>query len=111
MWNRIIEFLSKELVLNPNYIDTRDEAKSRLKLVLMHDRSKIAPDTLEKMKMELIDVISKYIEINKEALDLKLDTEGETLALVANIPVVSTTKRENLSQVKEPTSVATPATT
>ncbi len=56
----------------------------------MHDRSKLAPGTLEKMKDELVDVISKYVEIDKEALDLNLEDETNTIALVANIPILRT---------------------
>ncbi|MEW5820736.1 MAG: cell division topological specificity factor MinE [Cyanobacteriota bacterium] len=95
MWNKvskIIDFLSKEIDINPKYKDTRDDAKNRLKLVLMHDRSKLAPGVMDKMKEELIEVIQKYVEIDKETLDLRLETDTETMALIANIPVLSTKK-------------------
>jgi len=72
----------------PKTNTSKDEACNRLKLVLMHDRSKIAPGTLEKMKDELVDVISKYVEIDREALDLNLESESNTIALIASIPIV-----------------------
>ena len=68
--------------------DSRDDAKSRLKLVLMHDRSKLSPAQMEEMRYELIDVISRYVEIDKKALDLCLESETNTIALIANIPIL-----------------------
>jgi cell division topological specificity factor len=66
----------------------RDEARKRLKLVLMHDRTQLSPSLLENMRDELVGVISKYVEIDREALDLSLESESNTIALVANIPVL-----------------------
>lgn len=68
--------------------NSKNDASNRLKLVLMHDRSKIAPGTLEKMRDELVDVISRYVEIDREALDLNLEDGSNTIALVANIPLL-----------------------
>lgn len=68
--------------------DARTEASKRLKLVLMHDRTQLSPAMLETMRDELVEVISKYVEIDKSALDLCLESESNTIALVANIPVI-----------------------
>lgn len=69
-------------------VSAKDDAKSRLKLVLMHDRTQLPPATLEKMRDELVAVIAKYVEIDKDALDLFLEQENNSIALVANIAVV-----------------------
>ena len=66
----------------------KDSACNRLRLVLMHDRTKLDPATLERMKDELVDVISKYVEIDKELLNIDLASEGNEIALVASIPVI-----------------------
>ena len=66
----------------------RVDARNRLKLVLMHDRTQLSPAVMEQMRDELVDVISKYVEIDKDALELNLESESNTIALVANIPVV-----------------------
>jgi cell division topological specificity factor len=66
----------------------KDDAKNRLKLVLMHDRTELSPTLLESMRDELVQVISKYVEIDQTALDLCLEQESNTIALVANISVV-----------------------
>ncbi|MEG3070012.1 MAG: cell division topological specificity factor MinE [Peptococcaceae bacterium] len=66
---------------------SKEVAKERLRLVLVHDRASISPQLLETLKVELIQVISKYMEIDETALEVNLDESGNTVALVANIPV------------------------
>lgn len=88
MWNKILEFLNKDLYVNPSHLDTRCDAKDRLKLVLMHDRTQISAPTMEKMRQEIIDVITRYVEVDTDALQLNLEKDSNTLALVANIPVI-----------------------
>lgn len=66
----------------------RTDAKNRLKLVLMHDRTQLSSALLEQMRDEMVEVISKYVEIDKSALELNLESESNTIALVANIPVL-----------------------
>lgn len=67
----------------------RYDAKNRLKLVLMHDRTQLSPVLLEQMRDEMVEVISRYVEIDKDALEVNLESdEGNTIALVANIPVL-----------------------
>lgn len=71
---------------------SKDVAKDRLKLVLMGDRG-MTPDVLDKIKVEIINVLSKYMEIEDNELDFKIaNTENEdgtaiVPALVANIPI------------------------
>jgi cell division topological specificity factor len=68
----------------------RNDARSRLKLVLMHDRTQLSPVLLEQMRDEMVKVISKYVEIDENALELNLESgeASNTVALVANIPVL-----------------------
>ena len=91
---------------------SKSDAYNRLKLVLMHDRTQISPDVLSKMRDELVQVISKYVDIDREALELNLETESNTIALVANIPVmrmkpsaVSTSDAPSESVSSSPSSV------
>ncbi len=67
--------------------NSKNEACNRLKLVLMHDRTKLSSETLEQMREELVEVISRYVEIDRDALELNLETDSNTVALVANIPL------------------------
>ena len=68
--------------------NARNAATKRLKLVLMHDRTQLSPLMMEKMRDELVEVISRYVEIDKSALDINLESESNTIALVANIPII-----------------------
>ena len=68
-------------------------AKDRLKLVLVSDRANCSPEVMEKIKNDIIKVISKYMEIDSEGLDIQItQTESESdngrvPALYANIPI------------------------
>ncbi len=68
----------------------RSAAYNRLRLVLMHDRTQLEPQVLEAMRDELVAVISKYVCIDQGCMELNLETDPEsnTVALVANIPVL-----------------------
>jgi len=72
---------------------SRDVAKNRLQLVLVHDRVNLSPGTVQKMKDELVDVISKYVEIDVEGMDVKLTQSGRQNRLTANIPVLGGRRR------------------
>lgn len=91
LYNKVVSFFLTEKSEN-----TKDIASNRLKLVLMHDRTKLDPLTLENMRHELIDVISKYVVIDKELLELNLAGEGDSIALMLNIPVVRAKTEEEL---------------
>ncbi len=70
-------------------------AKERLHLVLAQDRANISADFLEMMKQEIIDVIKKYIDIDEEAIDVRMTNKASddgivgAPALYANIPIVT----------------------
>ncbi|OPY57777.1 MAG: Cell division topological specificity factor [Pelotomaculum sp. PtaU1.Bin035] len=66
---------------------SKNVAKERLRLVLVHDRASISPQLLDALKSDLIQVISNYMEIDEANLEVNLDSSGNTVALVANIPV------------------------
>ena len=70
-----------------------DIAKERLQLVLVHDRSNISPAVLEKMKDELIAVISRYVEIEATGVEVAFTHSRTENRLVANIPVVGPSGR------------------
>ena len=68
-------------------------AKDRLKLLLISDRADCSPDVMENIKNDIIQVISNYMEIDAEGLDIQItQTEsdgnnGAVPALFANIPI------------------------
>jgi cell division topological specificity factor len=66
---------------------SRDIARERLRLVLIHDRASVSPNFLNTLKEELIRVIREYMEIDEESLVVDLENEENSIALVANIPI------------------------
>lgn len=71
-----------------------ETAKDRLKFVLVSDRSACSPEIMERIKNDIIDVLSKYVEIDREGLDIKItQVDGDNPeertgpALFANIPI------------------------
>lgn len=62
-------------------------ARERLQLVLAHDRSDLNPELLEQMRREILEVVSRYVEIDLEEGDVSLETEDRVTALVANLPI------------------------
>ena len=74
---------------------SRDVAKERLQLVLVQDRFKISAGTLEKMKDELITVISRYVEIEADGVEVTFTQSRHQSRLVADIPVVGVARRSS----------------
>jgi cell division topological specificity factor len=67
-------------------------AKERLQLVLVHDRTDLTPAQLEALKDDLLKAISKYIDIDPEAVQIGLERDGREQRLVADIPLRSTSR-------------------
>ncbi|MBB6622676.1 cell division topological specificity factor MinE [Clostridium gasigenes] len=69
----------------------KEVAKDRLKLILIHDRGDLPQETLEKIRVEILAVISKYIEIDVDDVEIAVSksesVDGNSPSLVANIPI------------------------
>ncbi|MBS4960442.1 MAG: cell division topological specificity factor MinE [Clostridiales bacterium] len=78
--------------------NTSQVAKDRLKLVLVHDRTNCSSQLLEMLKTDIIKVISNYMEIDEEELDIQItqteseEKHGTVPVLYANIPIKSMRK-------------------
>lgn len=81
MWSKLLSWWQR----------TRDAskeiAKERLKLVLVHDRASVSPQLVERMKEDMIRVISEYMEIRQEEIEIQLSRSDGSVSLTANIPV------------------------
>ena len=116
MFENVVKFF-KSLGKNDDTAKSKDAAKERLHLVLMQDRANISADFLALMKQEIIEVIKKYIDVDENAIDVRLtnksNDDGTTGApvLYANIPIMSVkeeakeearkVKAENANSVEE----------
>ncbi|WP_163191797.1 cell division topological specificity factor MinE [Clostridium thermarum] len=78
-------------ILGINKTASKDVAKDRLRLILIHDRSSLSPEIMDVIRQEILDVISKYVEIDSSEVEIALTRtdaeEGNLPALVANIPI------------------------
>ncbi|MGB6520207.1 MAG: cell division topological specificity factor MinE [Candidatus Cybelea sp.] len=64
-------------------------AKERLRLVLMTDHLELAPEMIERLKADLVDVISRHVEVDRDRIEVNFERQDTALALLANIPIIS----------------------
>ena len=69
--------------------NSADNAKERLKFVLIHDRADISPGQLEMMKNDILQVISKYVDIDPAMVQINMAQDGREQRLIADIPIIS----------------------
>jgi len=70
-------------------------AKERLQLVLIHDRTDLNPAELEALKDDILAVISRYINIDHDAVQIGVEREGREQRLLADIPLKGITRRRS----------------
>ncbi|MGC9524726.1 MAG: cell division topological specificity factor MinE [Limnospira sp.] len=82
---KINEFLERFFPrTTPN---SRDAVKQRLKLVLAHDRADLSPEMVEAMRREILEVVSRYVEIDTEDSEFGLESDQRATTLIANLPI------------------------
>ncbi len=81
----MIEWLKKMLGTQ----NSSSTAKERLRLVLMTDHLALAPEIIENMKRDLVDVISRYVEVDREKVEIDFEREDRALAMMASIPIIA----------------------
>lgn len=62
-------------------------AKNRLRVVIMQDRTTFTPILMENLKKDLVEVFSKYLEIDTAGLEFNLEKENDNVGLSINIPI------------------------
>lgn len=72
-----------------------DVAKDRLKILLISDRVNCSPEVLERIKADIAEVISKYMKIDINTMEIQISKTGmksinntKTPTLYANIPIL-----------------------
>jgi len=68
-------------------------AKERLRLVLLSDHLSLAPDVVENLKRDLLEVISRYVEIDSENADVTFEHREREVAMLASIPITGVRER------------------
>lgn len=77
---------------------SKSVATNRLKLVLMQDRTNLTPKILEQMRGELVDLLSKYLEMDRDLLELNFEQEGDQVALMLSIPVIRAKDEDEIEE-------------
>ncbi len=81
----MFELLQK--IFGNGQASSKEIAKERLRLVLVHDRASVSPQLMELLKKDIIHVISNYMDINEQEMEVNFTKTNTSVALVANIPV------------------------
>jgi cell division topological specificity factor len=82
----MIEFLRRFFAAPAPSANT---AKERLRFVLMTDHLALGPEIVEAMKRDLVDVISRHVEVDREKIEVTFERQDRAVALLANIPILS----------------------
>jgi len=86
---------------------SREVARDRLRLVLIQDRASVTPDLIEAIRGELITVISRYMVIDVEGIEMGLERKDGAVALAANIPVIRIKRPEDMRAEMPQTAIGT----
>jgi len=70
-----------------------NDAKDRLRLVLINDRSGLTALELEEIKNEILQVLSRHIDIDPATVRIQMNTDGREQRLVADIPIRTSYRR------------------
>jgi cell division topological specificity factor len=80
----MLDFLKRFFNPEPSSVTARE----RLRLVLLSDHLALAPDVVESLKIDLIAVISKYVDVDAANCDVTFEQQDRQVAMLANIPIL-----------------------
>ena len=68
--------------------DSKNVGKSRLQLILIHDRTGVSPEVLDAFREDMFRVISKHFVVEESNMEISVERDEGSVALVANIPIL-----------------------
>ena len=77
--------------------NTKNDAKQRLQVLLVHDEIALTPAQMEHMRAEILDVVAKYCDVEAEGVDFRLERGQGSVSIVSNMPVRRTMGRTRRS--------------
>lgn len=99
LYNKVMGFFRQT---EPEEVESAKEtACNRLRVVLMQDRTNLTPELMDRMRKELVELLSKYVEMDKDALDLNLEQDGDQVALMLSIPVIRAKDEDEIKAALE----------
>lgn len=92
-------FVKKFAAPNKETPSSRAQARDRLRLVLVHDRATISPVMMDKLKEELLQTLSHYMQVDEVAAVARLEQTEKEVRLVATFPIIKLNRNysENVS--------------
>lgn len=99
LYNKVIGFFRQTETQETE--SAKETACNRLRVVLMQDRTNLTPELMERMRKEMVELLSKYVEMDKDALELNLEQDGDQVALMLSIPVIRAKDEEEIKAALE----------
>ncbi|MBC7340275.1 MAG: cell division topological specificity factor MinE [Firmicutes bacterium] len=62
-------------------------ARERLRLILVHDRAGCSPELLQALKDEMVTAVSRYLDVDRDGIEIRLVSGERHAVLSASIPV------------------------
>lgn len=74
-------------------VSSSEAAKKRLKFAIVYDNLEVSDEILDSLKLDIIEVISRYFEIDSTGISLDIDRSDDSSCLVLNTPILSAVRR------------------
>ena len=93
-----LPFLSWLFGGNQSKDDSREAARARLKSALVGDRCSVAPGMSDSIRKEMLDVLGRYMDVDSQTLNLRLQPDGDGMRWTADIQVVRVHRQAHLPE-------------
>ncbi len=80
-------------LFQPRHHGSKEDAKARLKVLLVHDQVDLTPSQMEAMKAELVEVIARYADVDLDRVDVRLERGFDEVRVTSSVPVRRVTVR------------------